>query len=387
MPVSATQLGQLLYKHLTGNLGAEERVMLEEWLQEHPENQQLFNRWTSRSGLQEGVGRQMIIRDRAPLVLDRILQEITPQPLQVVRKNNMRRWYLAAASLLCILAVAGYFGIIRNGQPGVTTASTHDSAASRNVVLQLADGSSVVLDSNANGQLAIQGNVLRSSNGQLVYILSDSASAVPLYNTVTTPRGTQFTLTLADGSKVWLNAASSIRFPSGFGKERRVTITGEAYFEIAQDAAHPFIVSAADMEMKVLGTCFNVNVYTNETIARTTLVSGKLQVSNNGSTMLLLPGEQAYRTSSTSLQKRPADTDKEIAWMKGLFNFEDVSLEEIMRQLERWYDIEVVYQGKIPTRTFWGEISRSATLDDVLYALKGYGIHCKKEGRKVIVLQ
>ncbi len=212
------------------------------------------------------------------------------------------------------------------------------------------------------------------------------AQPTPVYNNLSTPKGRQFQLILPDGSKVWLNAASSLRYPTVFvGNERRVDVNGEVYFEVAKNASMPFKVSIATPAggpggsvIEVLGTQFNVNAYENETAVRTTLVEGSLKVVNlpaNGNTasVVLTPGKQAVITTDSRLKVADADVDKAVAWKRGIFNFEDASLEEVMRQIERWYDIQVVYEKNVPDIKFGGKMSNDVSLQGLLKSLAGVG--------------
>jgi ferric-dicitrate binding protein FerR (iron transport regulator) len=204
-----------------------------------------------------------------------------------------------------------------------------------------------------------------------------------LYNTMSTPRGRQFEITLPDGTHVWLNAASSIRYPTVFaGNERKVELDGEAYFEVTKNAKQPFIVRARNKAtIEVLGTSFNISAYENEKSLNTTLLDGSVKV--NGT--ILKPGQQARVTDAVRVTDH-ADIDKVMAWQRGFFNFEGATLEEVMQQLERWYDIDVEYEQGIPDIEFGGEMSRNMSLNGVLVALEKSGIHYRLEGRKLIVL-
>jgi ferric-dicitrate binding protein FerR (iron transport regulator) len=200
-------------------------------------------------------------------------------------------------------------------------------------------------------------------------------------------------LQLADGSKVWLNAASSIRFPTGFaGKERRVEITGEVYFEVAPDATRPFTVVIGSAsgndggEVQVLGTHFNINAYDDEATVRTTLAEGKVKVSKAGSLALLQPLQQAvFEKEKAKLKVRQAELDKELAWKTGMFEFQDDDLPTIMRQLSRWYDVDVSFAGPTTNKLYNGSIRRQATLSQVLQILKLAGVSYVLEGKKLTV--
>jgi ferric-dicitrate binding protein FerR (iron transport regulator) len=225
-----------------------------------------------------------------------------------------------------------------------------------------------------------------------------------VYNTTSTPKGRQYQLTLPDGSVVWLNAFSSVRYPTVFvGKERRVTVTGEAYFEVAKDKSRPFFVEIDGGEtVKVLGTHFNLNAYRDEPQITTTLLEGVVNIATTSraegeAAVTLRPGQQAVVSSAYSDDNQvtgkirvldDADTLQVLAWKNGLFNFEGVYLKTAMKQIARWYDVEVVYRGTVPDIKFFGSISRSISLAGLIKGLKSTGIHISIEnGRKLIVTQ
>jgi ferric-dicitrate binding protein FerR (iron transport regulator) len=281
----------------------------------------------------------------------------------------------------------------------VLSSLVNDAAPGRNnAVLTLADGRTITLDSAANGGLAEQGNIkVIKLNGRISYTNSGGAAAnsAALMNTISTARGNQYQLVLADGSKVWLNAASSLRFPAAFtGRERKVEITGEAYFEIAPNAAMPFKVMANGAEINVLGTSFNVNAYTDETAVKTTLLEGSVRVSSapvvarHLSSVLLSPGQQArLNTTGTVSVTTPADVTADIAWKEGYFLFDNTDLATLMRQVSRWYDVDVVFTGNITDDGFTGKVSRGVPLSRLLQVLELNDIHCILKGKTVIVKQ
>jgi transmembrane sensor len=257
-------------------------------------------------------------------------------------------------------------------------------------VLTLVDGSKMVLDSLGNGLITTQnGTKVSLVNGHLVYDAANAAD-VTAFNTMSTPKGRQFNLVLPDGSKVWLNAASSIRYPIVFtGKERKVEITGEAYFEVARNTSMPFRVKTNnETEIEVLGTHFNINSYENETSINTTLLEGSVRVKNNQGTIVLKPGQQAQSVKEEKIKLlQQVDVDKVMAWKNGYFNFQDANLQEVMRQLERWYDIEVVYEKNVPELEFFGKMGKDLSLAAVLRGLEKSNVHFRLEdGRKLVVL-
>jgi ferric-dicitrate binding protein FerR (iron transport regulator) len=274
----------------------------------------------------------------------------------------------------------------------VQPVQVHDRAPGRNVaLLTLSDGSSITLDSAHNGVLARQGNanITKSGDGSLAYRPAQGGTSAVVYNTLTTPRGGQYRLLLPDGSQVWLNAASSISYPTAFtGGERSVTITGEAYFEIASNASMPFRVNViapkGQKEIRVLGTHFNVKAYDDEPTVTTTLLEGSVQLAGT----ILKPGEQGqWREDGTMHVDSHANIEEAVAWKNGLFHFEGADLAEVMRQLSRWYDVEVVFRGKVPDAKFDGEITRNSNLTEVFKILQLSNVHFTVEDKKVFVEQ
>nr|WP_249207897.1 FecR domain-containing protein [Chitinophaga hostae] len=224
-------------------------------------------------------------------------------------------------------------------------------------------------------------------NGQVVYT-NATAAQTDAYNVLTTPPGGQYQLVLPDGSKVWLNAASSLRFPAGFsGRERKVELKGEAYFEVAENVKMPFVVQTGDNTVQVLGTHFNLMAYQEEPSTNVTLLEGAVRVLHKTDTALLKPGQQAILAANRRIETvKLADTEKIIAWKNGYFSLNGEGTAVVMRQLARWYNTEVEYAGKVPDLKFEGSIKRSYDLRDVLAILEESGIHFRVEGRKIVVL-
>lgn len=246
-------------------------------------------------------------------------------------------------------------------------------------------GSNKAILTLANGQKV----ALKNENDEkLIYQLLDSANTTVAYNTITTPRGGQYELTLPDGSRVWLNAASSISFPSTFtGKERRVATTGEVYFEVAKKHL-PFIVATANQEVEVLGTHFNINAYPDEGEIKTTLLEGSVRIAAvaDHKARLLKPGQQAlFRTSGEFIAIQEADTEMAVAWKNGFFKFDKQDIQSVMRQISRWYDIDVVYKGNIPNDEYVGKIKRSTNVSGVLNILRLSKLNFKVEEKRIIV--
>ncbi|WP_343305425.1 FecR domain-containing protein [Chitinophaga niabensis] len=310
-----------------------------------------------------------------------------------VRPIWSRKWMAAAASLLVIVS-AGLFFIKKPGQLQQKTRMAEHTryknevpAGGNKAMLILGDGTVIELDSAANGLLTQQGNarIVKLPNGQLAYEMNESGSGEVMFNTMRTPRGGEYRLQLPDGSKVWLNAASSITYPNIFtGDTRSVEITGEAYFEVAKDAARPFKVQAGNMKVEVLGTHFNINAYPGEPVIKTTLLEGAVRIQD----AVLKPGQQASLATNGQFRlEDDVETDEVMAWKNGFFQFNDADMPTVMRQLENWYDITVAYEGRVPQRSFGGAIQRSLPLSKVLDILEENNVRFKIEGRNITVMK
>lgn len=316
------------------------------------------------------------------------------QRIHPVRRKFVNRYYWAAAAAIVLLLSAGaWFLASRETQEAAKIAGTPETIIQpgRNgAILTLADGSEIVLDSLRNGLVAKQaGAQVTLANGQLQYNASGSATDAMQYNTISTPKGRQFRLLLPDGSAIWLNAASTVRYPVVFSAtERHVSISGEAYFEIAKDPQRPFTVSVNDrQQISVLGTSFNVNAYIDESQIQTTLLQGSIRLKTAARTILLQPGQQAQQSSDGAVTVQPdVDSDRVMAWKNGAFNFNDLSLEAAMRILERWYDITVVYENGVPDVRFGGEIDRNVNLDELLKILGRTKLKFRIEDGRTLVI-
>ncbi|WP_138475574.1 FecR family protein [Dyadobacter bucti] len=334
------------------------------------------------------------------------------------------RFYLgflryAAAAILILAGTFAYFTIFRKKAPEVASVKmvTNDAfPGSNKAILTLADGSDIVLDDARNGEIAVQEGIriTKTADGKLIYssekITDDEASRKPgIFNTITTPKAGQFKVNLPDGTKVWLNSLSSIRFPASFdGPVRTVEITGEVYFEVAplmnsidgKTQKVPFHVSSADQVVEVLGTHFNINSYRDESATRTTLLEGSVRVlaakkgQNVKSEVRLRPGEQALvpariksqQTPGAGITVRNVDSEEAVAWKEGYFRFKDAGIQDVMRQLARWYDIEVSYEGDFSSEQFTGFVSRNIRMSNVLKILQeGGGVKFSIKGKKVEV--
>lgn len=316
-------------------------------------------------------------------------------PIVPLVQKYRRLWWGAAA--LLVLAAGSYFWLQQQAAPA--TAPGNDEIAlqydvppgTNKAVLTLSNGRQIILDSAANGTLALQGNasIVKQDDGSLTYLDTPGNNTHEvLYNTMSIPKGGQYQLTLPDGSRVWLNAASTLKYPTSFaGKERSVELTGEGYFEIAPDAHQPFLVKAGSLQVKVLGTSFNVMAYADEKSINTTLLSGAVKVLQGTQEKTLTPGQQATVDNQTGLVTiNETEAEQAIAWKDGMFRFSSSNMAMVLRQVSRWYDIEVVYQGKVPQGHITGKVPRSMKLSGVLRVLELSGVHCKLEKNKLIIL-
>lgn len=324
---------------------------------------------------------------------DEVFDNMISRPEQLyIEKRSARKWWMAAATLLLMIGTA-YLLLKPRQAPTVAKVIINDVPAGKNgAILTLANGSSIVLDSVGNGLVTVQGSSqVVMNNGQLAYhTLGPVKSAGVQYNKLSTPRGRQFDLVLPDGTHVWLNAASSLRYPAEFnGSAREVDITGEVYFEVAaaydqQQHKLPFIVHVNnETSIQVLGTHFNVNAYTDEAQMKTTLLEGAVRINN---TVTLKPGQQAAITKGAIKVTDNANTAQAVAWKDGIFYFAGrTGVADVLRQLSRWYDVEVIYEHGIPAMVFTGKMQRDLSLSQALKGLADMGVNFRIEENRLYV--
>ena len=311
-----------------------------------------------------------------------------------LKRNPKWLHIAAAASILLCLGLGSYYYIAKQVQQQIAQTQINDIAPGGNkAILTLANGQYIILTNAKNGQLALQGNtsITKTADGNIVYyqaIAKSSASSAIAYNTVSTPVGGEYHLTLSDGTNVWLNAASSIKYPTAFtGADRKVEITGEAYFEVTHNAAKPFRVQSDHQVVEVLGTHFNVNSYADENETKTTLLEGSVKVTGSSGTKFIKPGQQAILRGN-NLDIAEADVEEAVAWKNGYFRFNDEKIGSVMRKLSRWYNIDVTFEGNMSDEGFDGKISRYKNISQALKMLeKTKAVHFKVEGRRVTVMQ
>lgn len=388
MPIPQ-HIQRIIEKYLAGKISEEESAILDEWYLSFNDHEVEI---TATGNLNEEVIKSRIHK--------RLLEDIVQKQALPIIKPKRRLYIPAAAAAALIILGLSYFFFFNSGTPGVTpngiinTASPNDIAPGSNkAVLILSNGSSITLDSISNGVISKQGNtdVNKTANGLLSYNINSkdiTGDNAELYNTIATPRGGQYQVTLSDGTKVWLNAGSSIHFPVAFaGNERRVEITGEAYFEVVKDETKPFKVLTASSVVEVLGTHFNINAYDDEASVKTTLMEGKVTVSTKNETpRLLAPGQQSSVNKEGKISvMTDVNIEEVIAWKNGRFQYTSVDLESILRQISRWYNVDIEYRGDV-NLDFTGQLPRSATVSKVFEKLEMTGeVHFRIEGRKIIV--
>lgn len=396
-----SNLSTLFNRLLEGTLSPEEtEALLKQLGTDHPDPvlKDLIMAQLQKPVASEEVDPEVLatLKAKLPLILAQ------PKAAPATRIPMLQsRWLRYAAAILLLFGAGSLFFLKKSTSPSVDTAvktvvKEEITPGKEGAILTLDDGRIVVLDSLGNAVISNQnGTKVQVKNGRLIYDNDQMAGSEITYNTMTTPKGRQFQVVLPDGSKVWLNAASSIRFPTVFaGTERIVEVSGEAYFEVAKNTAMPFRVRVNnETEIKVTGTHFNVNSYSNEAQINATLLEGAIQILNGGQTTNVRPGQQAQVAFGNKAGTTPVkiindvNIDKVIAWKNGVFDFQDATLEEVMRQLERWYNIEVVYEKGIPKLEFFGKMGRDLNLPTVLNALEKSKVHFRmEEGRKLVVL-
>lgn len=333
-------------------------------------------------------------------VLNRILNTDKQEaPVSSIKKRTLVFYRYAAAIVLFLVVFGiGYFFLNRQwdlsqNAKELISIKQIEPGGDR-ATLTLSDGSVIELDTEKEGMIAEQGgtSIVKSNDGEIVYDTRGVASRNALLNTMRTPRGGQYRLILPDGSRVWLNAASSVTFPSAFtADERRLTVTGEVYVEVAHDARRPFIVDVDNkMLVRALGTEFNISAYPDEENIVTTLVEGKVKVSEpNSEGIVLLPGGQALLQGAGSpIRERTVSKqqiEQVLAWTKGYFNFENKSIEEMARQIERWYDVSFIFKGDFSDMVLSGKMDRGVSMPELIQFLKDYGLKTETKGRTITV--
>lgn len=376
----------LIFKHLQSTITDDEQIELDQWLAKDAQNSILFNNiadetlWAKEVAILETVSANSAWKR---------FEKTELKPAKIIK---YRPWMYAAASVLVISV--SLFLIYTKYEPSSkldTTKQTKKSISpgTEKAMLRLADGTTIFLDSVLNGTLTKQGKIdIVKFGGMLTYSGNSTDQERMDYNTITTPRGGTFQLVLSDSTHVWLNASSSIRFPVTFSNsERKVEVTGEVYFEVNKNAYKPFkVVLPNKGEIEVLGTHFNVNAYSDESSVNTTLIEGSVKVFAPGkSAVVLKPGQQAQIGNNLGV-KDNIDIEKVIAWKTGWFVFERADIKTIMREISRWYDVEIIFDGEPSNNTFSGVVSRKNDISKVLQIMEKAGVQFNIQGQKITVL-
>lgn len=362
-----------------------------------PEEKMVIEQWYERVNGADMEQAQFDSEETKKRIFDGVASTIARKT--VVTKPKQVKLFSSLffkAAVILIVVLGGAYFYLKQPIP-VTLSSSHQKKATKiipggnNAVLLLADGSQIILNKSVDGQIANQSGVkiIKTKSGELIYRFVGHANInTTAINTVSTPRGGQYHLILTDGTEAWLNASSSIKFPTAFtGTERKVEVKGEVYFEVAKNKSKPFIVHTDQSDIKVLGTHFNINTYNDEDYQRTTLLEGSIELTRGSQKRLLVPGEQASTNGKTDAIKikEIEDLNAIVAWKNGYFQFERADLQSVMRQVARWYDAEVDYTGPIPTKQYTGIIPRSVNVAKLVEMLAYSGIHCKVEHNRITV--
>lgn len=374
---------KLLKRYLAGECTPEERISVEQWYREvdiqaqEPSKEQMEN-------------------DIADI------RKLLPAP--PVRRMVTWYRYAAAIAAITVITIGLYYQFnrsegLKNTSDIAAASSQQDIAPGGNrAILQLADGREITLDSSPDGAIAQEGShaIYKNTDGELVYRLDDvgqQSDSATIFNTMRTPRGGQYHLILPDGTSVWINAASTLTYAINRStRERRVKLEGEAYFEVAKDPEHPFRVESKGQVVEVLGTHFNINSYPDESVVKTTLIEGSVKVveTDKQKSVILRPGQQASIDRYSQLSVKQADVSDAVAWKNGKFSFKQSDIGIVMRQLSRWYNVDVIFKGKKPNITLSGEVYRNTNASKVLEILSFYNLDCRIEtvgGVKQIIIQ
>jgi transmembrane sensor len=365
---------ELLRKYTEGTCNEEEKYVFEQW----------FNSLNREDRVQlTATDLEETEKEMLGVLLDKIH-----------KPKRSLLWPRIAAAMLIIFSIGGYFVIHKRTtqQTAQTQTDNQIVPGTNKAMLTLSNGKQISLSDAQNGTLSIEGSQLvkKADNGTVSYENNGSSDEnyALTYNTIATPRGGQWSVILPDGTRVMLDATSSIKYPLKFiGKERNVDVTGQAYFEVAHNPKMPFRVRTANQVIEVLGTHFNVNVYTDEPDSRVTLLEGRVKISKGINTAILKPGQQAITANGTNnISVKKVDADNFVAWKTGRFYFNNADIETVMRQLSRWYDVQVSYKGTIPQQQFNGDIQRNLKATQLLDILSNYyNIPFKIEGKRIII--
>lgn len=389
----SSRIADLISGYLFNELNDYEMEELEQWINASTQNKDIFESILDESNLEDQGRIYTSINVASALIKVKQQLEFAEQT-EVPKDRKMKQLWVritVAASLLLIGTIGVYY-LNHSRIPGPSTNLVKQAVinpGSNKATLTLANGKKIMLSSATKGELANEAGVVitKTADGILVYEVKDRKErGNHEMNMLSTPNGGQYQVSLPDGTKVWLNAATSLKYPASFSrtKERKVELTGEAYFEVAKDKTHPFVVVANQQTVEVLGTHFNINSYTNQEFSKTTLLEGSVKINGR---ILLKPGEEGALTKSGALAVHAVDAESAIAWKNGLFIFENETLKIAMDKIARWYDVEVEYQNpSLKSLTVGGIISRFEKVSEVLNLFeKAADIQFTLKGRTIII--
>lgn len=379
------QISLLAKKYLDGQATAAEQQALHEWYDHVNEGETEI----VSTDLPEALDnvktrmfnhlRQEIAQSKTAPLQDKVI------PVRTLPGRN--KWMPWAAAALLLLSAGGLW-LLQPRQQAKPVNTGTIAPGSNKARLTLANGSVVELNESTDGTIAQEGDTkVSKQRAALIYNAGTSAGKAVI-NILTVPRGGNYQVILPDGTRVWLNAASELKYPTAFtGNERVVNITGEGYFEVAKDPAKPFIVKTSRMQVVVLGTQFNMMAYEEEQTIKTTLLEGSVKVVTPYGNSLLLPGQQAQLDTDSGVKVvAVTDANQVIAWKNGFFSFRKADIATIMREISRWYDVEIKYEGDITKRRFTGKVLRSYNLSETLSVLEASDLHFRLEGKQITVL-
>ncbi|KIO76872.1 hypothetical protein TH53_12260 [Pedobacter lusitanus] len=379
------EIKDLLDRYISNTCSVVEKEHIENWLDTYVNEN---NEW------------QTIDDAQKKYYLDSLLSTIhtiidQPQKKHYFKLNLSRVLAIASAVILVLFSVFFCYQRYQYRQAAVSLIKNDVKGGGNKARLTLANGKQILLADASDGAIANESGIkiTKKEDGQLTYEISEPSKTAfeqSLYNKIETPNGGQYQLNLPDGTKVWLNAATTLKYNVNMAsaKERKVELSGEAYFEVAKDKIHPFIVQSARQEIKVLGTHFNVDSYPDQHMIKTTLLEGSVLVHQSGFTDLLLKPDQQSINSAKGLQIISANIKETMAWKNGYFIFNGEKLEDIMKKISRWYDVQVIFEDDLQLMPFTGVISRSKNLSSILQLLQETGnVHFKKEGGSVIIMK
>ena len=392
----AFRASELIFKHLKGELTDEEQTELDNWTEQSDVNRALFSELTNPAQLNLLLN-ELYKTDRKS-AYRRLSRQLFPAKPGILRTLRQKWYYAAAAVVVAVLASVLYLyvfnkpdGYAKDKKPTLDLPADIPPGGNH-AVLTRSDGKKILLDSINVGISLSDGDVtiVKTEDGQISYRQNGKQPAEVGFNSVTTPAKSKYQVVLPDGSKVWLNALSKLDYPTAFtGNARKVSLSGEGYFAVAKDKSKPFHVNINGIDVEVTGTEFNINAYKNETVVRSTLFEGGIKVSRNEISFELKPGQQLSVDPRTNQLKVIPDPDLEAvaAWKNNVFYLNNIDIASLMRQAERWYDIDVEYPNGVPVVNLYGDISRDIPLSELMGVLTAAGIKTRLDGRTLYVMQ